>query len=130
VGEVEQGAERFEGDGSFGRRRDGGVGGGMGGAREGQDAPAAAETNIGEGSDLPAVGGDFDDIAAVVGEVEGEGIGAMGVAAGGDAEVKGIGGAGAVGAGFDGAEDAAEGAVGGRELGFREEGREAPVAEA
>jgi len=104
-GEVEQGAERFEGGRGFGRRSDGGVGG----AREGQDAPAAAETNLGEGSHLPAVRGDFDDIAAVVGEVEGEGIGAMGVAAGGDAEVKGVDGAGAVGAGFDGPEDAAEG---------------------
>jgi hypothetical protein len=56
-GEVEQGAERFEGGRGFGRRSDG--------VREGQDAPAAAE-----------------------------------------------------------------GAVAGREVGFREEGREEPVAEA
>jgi len=124
--EVEEGAERFEGGGDFG----GGSGGRIGGAREWQDASAAAETNVGEGSDLPAVGGDFDDLAAVVGEVEGEGGGAMGVAAGGDAEVKGVDGTGVVGASFDGAEDTAEGAVAGRELGFREVGREEPVAEA
>ena len=77
-GEVEAGAEGVEGrGGSIVRGRDGGGegGGGAGGLEE----------SLGAGGDSPAAGGDFDELAVGIGEVEEDLVGEEAGAAGVDA---------------------------------------------
>jgi hypothetical protein len=121
TGEVEEGAE-------WGEVR----GGVLGGGGEGEVAAALAEAEVGSGNDFPALRGDVNHFALLVSEVEEDGGRGswLGFGGCGDAPLDRAEGAAAVGAGFDGVEGLAEGAVGGRELELAVEAVEEPVAEA
>src|ERR1700682_4790259 len=74
-----------------GGRKKVGVGGWrlLGGVGEVDVAAAVEEGGGWVGSDLPAVARDFDNFAVGVSEIEKDGVGMVGMAAGGDASVDG-----------------------------------------
>src|ERR1017187_3706244 len=98
----------------------GGVGGWGGG--EGAGGGGGFEGDVLAGGYGPALGGDFDELAFGVGEVEedffGRGGGAAGVDADGDGDVAAVGIAG--GLGFEVTEDGVEGVGGGDGVKLRE----------
>ena len=91
-----------------------------------------AEAEVGSGDDFPSLGGDADHFGVVVDQVEDDGFGGslFGFAGCGDASLDRPEETAAVGAGFDGAEGLAEGAIVGRKLELTVETVEEPVAEA
>ena len=122
-GEVEAGAEGLE--------RSERVAGGLDGHRDGQGCGGGLEGDGAAGLELPAGGGDADDLAGGVGKVEEEGGPAAGGREGADAamddpaDAVGV----ADGAGFEEVEDGAEG-VGRGDIGdVGEVLAEEPVAE-
>src|SRR5437764_472405 len=78
------------------------------------------------GGDLPAGWRDFDDCSVGVGEIEQDGVGMAGMAAGGDASVDGQPRCVGEGASFKGADGLAERVIGGRLVVFAIEGVDEP----
>jgi hypothetical protein len=91
-------------------------------------AAAVEEGGVGCGVHAPTLGGDFDEFAGVVGEVETNGVGVERIAAGGDAAVDWETELAAGGAGFQGADGLTKGVGSGRLLVLLEEGVDEPVA--
>ena len=119
-------AKRSRGEGAWGSESPGSWGWGGAGWR-GEVSEGDADT----GGDSPAVAGDFDVLAVGIGEVEedcfGDGEGAAGIDAVGDADVAGGGIAG--GLGVEVMEDGVEGVAGGEGVGFGVAEVEEPLAE-
>ena len=93
-------------------------------------AAAAEESGVGCGVHAPTLGGDFDEFAGVVGEVEANGVGVESVASGGDAAVDRETEGAAGGAGFQSADGLTEGVGSGGLLVLLEKGVDQPVANA